>query len=90
VTLNKDPAFKSLHAANFILETTKLGVDALDGVGAQERDVSSLTLSYSKAGFQKVKAEIDILKKKLVDMMKEDPEPEKVYQVNLQLFPLTQ
>jgi uncharacterized protein (TIGR02147 family) len=90
VTLKKDSSFKSLHAANFIMDTMKLGVDALDGLSAEERDVSALTLSFSKSGFQKAKAEIEILKKRLVDLMKEDPEPDAVYQINMQCFPLTQ
>lgn len=90
VTLKKDSSFKSLHAANFFADTMKLGVDALDVLNAEERDVSALTLSFSKSGFKKAKAEIEILKKRLVDLMKEDPEPEAVYQINMQCFPLTQ
>ena len=39
---------------------------------------------------RKAVTEIESLRKKLVALMEEDPKPEKVYQVNLQLFPVTQ
>ena len=89
-TLKKDSTFKSLFAVNFLKANMELGIAALEMFSKEERHVSALTLSYSEAFRIKAEAEIETLRNKLVALMDEDPHPEKVYQLNLQFFPLTQ
>ena len=88
-TLRKDASFKSLYAANFLKATMVLGMQALDNFPKEDRRVSALTLSYSRPVFRKAIVEIEALRTKLVSMMDEDPHPEKVFQFNLQFFPVT-
>lgn len=88
-TLKKDAAFKSLHAANLLLANMELGMQALDKFRKDERHVSTMTLSYSLPAYQRAVFEIESLRKKLIALMEDDPHPDKVFQCNLQFFPIT-
>jgi uncharacterized protein (TIGR02147 family) len=89
-TLRKDGSFKSLFAVNFLKANMELGIAALEKFPKEERHISAMTLSYSKPFLAKAVAEIEALRNRLLALMEEDSNPEKVYQMNLQLFPLTQ
>jgi uncharacterized protein (TIGR02147 family) len=56
---------------------------------AAARDVSSVTLTLSEKNFQQVKGLVQKFRKELLTIANNDPEPEAVYQINFQLFPLT-
>lgn len=88
-TLKKDSSFRSLYTANYLKANMELGVQALDRFQKEERHVSSMTLSLSAPGFQKALAELEAMRKRLVRLMEEDATPDKVFQLNLQLFPLS-
>lgn len=88
-TLKKDSSFRSQYAANLLRTNMELGMVALEKFQKEERHISAMTLSLSGAGFEKAQAHIESLRKKLVALMEEDPGPEKVFQLNLQFFPIT-
>jgi uncharacterized protein (TIGR02147 family) len=88
-TLKKDTSFRSLFTANYLKANMELGMDALERFPKEERHVSTMTLSYSRPGFQKALAELVAMRKRLVDLMDEDDHPDKAFQLNLQLFPIT-
>ncbi len=87
--LKKDSSFKSLYAANFLRTNMELGMQALEKFQKEERHISAITLSLSGPGFEKARGIIDSMHKKLTALMQEDPHPDKVFQFNLQLFPVT-
>jgi uncharacterized protein (TIGR02147 family) len=87
ITLKKDSTSKSVHAAAYLTENIALGAQALDRFEKEERHVSALTLSYSTTGYKQALAEIEQLRKRLVALMEKDPEPNAVYQFNIQFFP---
>jgi uncharacterized protein (TIGR02147 family) len=63
--------------------------EAVDRIKPKERDVSSLTVSISDNGFAMLKKEIQLFRKRLLEIVKIDAHPRNVYQVNFQMFPLT-
>ncbi|MDD5674282.1 MAG: TIGR02147 family protein [Chitinivibrionales bacterium] len=63
--------------------------ESLDRFAPSERDISSLTVSMSAAGFALLKQEIQLFRKRLLELVKTDTAPGGVYQVNFQFFPLT-
>jgi uncharacterized protein (TIGR02147 family) len=87
-TIKKDPAFKSLHAANFLKAGMDLAIQALDNLDKDSRDMSSLTLALSAEGFAEARAEVKALRKKLLALAERETRPDKVYQCNFQMFPL--
>jgi uncharacterized protein (TIGR02147 family) len=89
-TLKRDPSFPSIVMANFLKSNMELAIEALDRYSKDERDLSALTLSLSEEAFAKVKDEIRSLRKRILAMTEVDVAPSKVYQCNIQFFPLSQ
>ena len=81
---------KSFHVANFQKSTMKLALEAIDRSPAKHRDISTLTLSISEDVFNVMKNEITAFRKKLLEMADTDKDLDRVYQFNLQFFPLSQ
>lgn len=74
----------------FLLEFADLARRAVDGIPKQERRLSTLTFSVSAKGFKNINERIDEFRQELLSMVAHDPEPlERVYHLNLQLFPVT-
>jgi len=88
-TVKKVPSFKSLYAVNYLNANMELAMRALESVPKEQRHISALTLSFSESGFQKALEEVECLRKKLVGLMEVDTQPDKVFQINLQIFPVT-
>jgi len=56
---------------------------------SEERDLSVLTLGLSADGFRRIKTEIAHLRRKLVAIALEENQPERVYQLNFHVIPVT-
>jgi uncharacterized protein (TIGR02147 family) len=63
--------------------------EAVDRINPEHRDISSLTVTVSDNGFAMLKKELQLFRKRLLEVVKSDSDPKNVYQVNFQLFPLT-
>ncbi len=79
----------SLFIRKFHKAMMMLAHDASDHFQPEERDISSLSISISRDGYNTIKNEIQLFRKRLLEIVKQDACPENVYQVNFQLFPLT-
>jgi uncharacterized protein (TIGR02147 family) len=88
-TLKKDPAFKTLHLDSYFKANIRLGAESLETVPKEERDISAMTLPLSRAAFGKAKEEIRALRNRLLALTEADPDPERVYQCNFHIFPVT-
>ncbi|MCQ2060455.1 MAG: TIGR02147 family protein [Fibrobacter sp.] len=67
----------------------ELAVRALDEVPVRERDISGMTLGLSEVAYQKAVKEIEEFRRRIASIAMEDSAAEKVYRMNVQLFPLT-
>lgn len=67
----------------------EMGIRSLDLFPPELRDVSGLTISISDHGFQVLKEEMQLFRKRLLERVKQDRDPGHVYQINFQMFPLT-
>lgn len=79
----------SVVVANYQLQMLELAKLALEGISSHNREVSTLTISISGDAYEKI---VDIMKKARQDILKvtqQDSNEDRVYQVNIQLFPLT-
>lgn len=63
--------------------------DSINITEAAEREISSICVPVSADTFHKMKVRIQDFKKELMALASEDQNPNRVYQLNLQLFPLT-
>lgn len=67
----------------------ELGVKALDSISPEERDISGLTLGLTESAFCRVVEETAAFRRRLAAIAMESSGEERVYRMNLQLFPLT-
>ena len=56
---------------------------------AEKRDISFVSLTLSEESFSQVKSEVRAFRKRLLLTAKDEQKPDRVYQCNIQLFPVT-
>lgn len=78
-----------VHIANFHRSMLERAADAIDDVPAAERDISSITMCVSPERVQMIRQRVAELRKELIGIAVQDPDPRQVIQINLQIFPLS-
>jgi|WetSurMetagenome_2_1015567.scaffolds.fasta_scaffold30548_2 uncharacterized protein (TIGR02147 family) len=78
-------AIKNFHAQNL-----NIAVSALYNCPADERDISAIVGGLSLEGFTAIKCEIQLFRKKLMEIMDRDKNKRKVYVINFQIFPTSE
>lgn len=68
--------------------TMQLGMEAMDRFDREDRSISTLTLSLSRASFERLRDRLRHLRREALEMARADDDPDRVVQVNFQLFPL--
>jgi uncharacterized protein (TIGR02147 family) len=81
---------RSVAVRNFHVQNLQLAAKAIDSVPAPERDMSCVVARLSDKGFSAIKAEVQQFRKRLMAMIEEDKDPQRVYHISMQLFPTTQ
>ncbi len=66
-----------------------LAGEALDEVVKAERDISGLTLGISPEAFNQICEELKRTRQRILEIAAQDERSDRVYRLNLQLFPLT-
>jgi uncharacterized protein (TIGR02147 family) len=62
--------------------------ESIDTVSREKRDISGVTFGMSVEAMEKIKERIHAFRKEIVDIASQHPDPNSVYQLNLQIFPL--
>jgi len=83
------PEVESVSVAHYQIACMDLAKEAIDRHDAARRDISTLTLSLSSEGFAMLKEEIVSFRKKLLSLERIFLAPDRVYQLNMQFFPLS-
>ena len=73
----------------FIKATLELGKEALERFPKETRNLSTMTFSTSENHFLQIQEKIRLFRKELADEVDRVEKPERVYQLNIQLFPLS-
>jgi uncharacterized protein (TIGR02147 family) len=102
VRKREDGSYEQMHAAvgtgdeilstdvvKFQQTTLKKAIEALDGTPPEERSISVTTIPLSAEGLERVKQEARIFRDRLLRISGEDRGYERIYQLNLNLFPAT-
>lgn len=84
-----DEVFSTL-VAEFHRQAMKRAADAIDLVAREHRDISSVTFRVSQDTAQKLKEKIQKFRLELMEEAARNLNPDGIYQLNLQLFPVTQ
>jgi uncharacterized protein (TIGR02147 family) len=87
--LHSDPSIQSLLIPRFHQAMGKLAVEAVERFPKQERYFSGTTVSISAKTYELAIAKIRELRAELLQAVASDPDPDRVYHLNMQWFPLT-
>lgn len=79
----------SVALTQFHRQSLDLARRALDYFPVSERDISGVTLSLSRQGYEKIREEARLFRKRAMEIAADDSNETGVYQVNIQLFPLS-
>ena len=75
---------------NLQIQLADLGKKAIVSVPKKQRDISNLTVCLSEKNLRRIADEIASLRQKILTLSENDAEANRVYQCNMQLFPVTQ
>ncbi|MBD3320413.1 MAG: TIGR02147 family protein [Chitinivibrionales bacterium] len=81
-------AWHSITIHNYQRETMDLAKGSLDTVPKEDRDISTVTLSVAERQFLRIRARLKELRKELLDIAKDETTPDRIYQCNIQFFPV--
>ncbi|MCA9562434.1 MAG: TIGR02147 family protein [Myxococcales bacterium] len=81
---------RSLAIGNYHRQMLQRAAESIELVPSERRDISGLTVSVSLDTVSELKARIQEFRELLLDRCDRDEEPDSVYQINFQLFPLTE
>lgn len=88
--LKKDQAFRALNLHRYLGAFAEMAMEALLRFDKSQRDISCLTVALSEEGFAEARAELAEVRRKLLERAAKEKNPSKVFQCNLQMFPLSQ
>ena len=83
------PVVDSIAVANFHRKTARLAAESFDRHTRKERTITSCTITLSEDHFEMLKREIADLRKKALELAEEPVGSNRVYQMNMQLFPVS-
>ncbi len=73
----------------FFLAMHQLGGEALSRFPREERNLSWLTLSTTRAKYKEIIEELRAFRLRILEMVEKEPKEEVVYQFNFEIFPLS-
>lgn len=79
----------SLAVQKYHKENLAMALESIDRHTRDERDISCITCSVSGKGFEKIKSEIQLFRKVLLELIEQDKPADRVCQINFQLFPIS-
>lgn len=88
VTTGDEVTFSGV--AGYHRQMMSLASDSIDLFDRSFRDISGVTISLSDEGFNELKVMVQKFRKNVLELSERDKVKENVYQLNVQLFPLTE
>ena len=87
--LTTGPQVRSVAVANYHKAMMRLASESIERFPAEKRDITSVTISVSEESYAAIIEKLRALRKELLELAESDTNPEKVAQLNLQLFPVS-
>ena len=83
------PQWRTLAVRTFQREAIRLAGESLERHPPAERDISTVTVALCSRDLDLVREQIAALRSTILRLAEETKEPDRVYELNLQLFPLS-
>ena len=79
----------SINVKNFQKEMMQLAKEALDRHDASKRNISTVSFSIAGKDFAQIQDELVSCRKRILSIVENSEQEDRLYQLNLQLFPLS-
>jgi uncharacterized protein (TIGR02147 family) len=89
ISLTTGPQVRNVAVSNFHKTMIRLASESIERVPSADRDITSVTVHISEETFKTVVDKMASLRKEVLELEAADPSPARVFQLNLQLFPLS-
>jgi len=80
---------QSVAIANFLLSTADLAKRAVEHLPRDKRSMSTLTVTCSRQTYQAIEERMKTFRREVLEMVKADKDPNRVYHFNFHVFPMT-
>jgi uncharacterized protein (TIGR02147 family) len=80
----------ALAIRSFQKEMLRLAMEAIDRVPREDRDISTLTISTSRECLSLIREKLAEIRREIIELVRKEEKTEEVFQLNFQIFPLTQ
>ncbi|HON11986.1 MAG TPA: TIGR02147 family protein [Chitinispirillaceae bacterium] len=87
--IRTDGKMAALAVRSFQKEMCRLGMESIERIPKEQRDISTITVSSSKACMELIRERLADFRREILQIISEDEGMEEVYQLNFQVFPLT-
>ena len=81
--------WRSVAVREFQHQALDLAKNALEEVLPESREISTVTMSITKARFRQIKDRLQEFRQEVLGMVRTDDDPEQVFQMSLSLFPVS-
>lgn len=88
--ITTDDETMALFVRNYHIEMLELAKRAIDAVPPEQRDISSVCMTIRETDLPRLKKQIQLMRKELRVFAAEGKQAQRVVQINIQLFPLSQ
>lgn len=88
-TITSGHEVRALGVGNYHRQMLERAAEAIELVDSERRDLSAMTVCVNAASIPEIKRRLREFRETLLDFCDRDQNPETVYQINIQLFPLT-
>ena len=83
------PQVRSVAVANYHKAMMRLASESIERFAAGDRDITSVTVAVSIDACQTIREKLQRIRRELLELAEAERKPQRVVQVNLQLFPLS-
>ncbi len=87
--ISTGPKWRSIAVKAFHSETIKLAGESIERHPREVRDISTVTVGIKRSRMDEIRQRIVEFRSSIMHLAEEDTDPDEVYQLNIQLFPLT-
>jgi uncharacterized protein (TIGR02147 family) len=87
-SISTGDAWQSATISHLQRQFIELAKESIDRVGKKDRDISNLTVTVSEETFEVIKKKVRDFRSQIMAMACAEQSPDRVLQVNIQLFPL--
>ncbi|HEX2955671.1 MAG TPA: TIGR02147 family protein [Chitinispirillaceae bacterium] len=89
-TLTTGPQVRSVAVANYHKAMIQLASESVERFSSEKRDITSVTLSVSEQTCRILIEKVRTFRQELLELAETEKSPEKIVQINFQLFPLSE